>query len=70
MADEHKCRELEKALNEKVYFLNELTRKKAEVDRELMLIRAEIENERNKSMADQAVIRKLEGILQEKAKQI
>ena len=52
MADEHKCRELEKALNEKVYFLNELTRKKAEEDRELMLIRAEIENERNKSMAD------------------
>ena len=30
MADENKCKQLEKALNEKVYFLNELTKKKAE----------------------------------------
>jgi len=29
MADEHKCKELEKALNEKIYFLNELTRRKS-----------------------------------------
>ena len=42
MADEQKCRELEKVLNEKVYFLNELTRKKSEDERELNLIKAEI----------------------------
>ena len=33
MADENKCRQLEKVLNEKVYFLNELTRKKADDDK-------------------------------------
>lgn len=31
MADENKCKQLEKALNEKVYFLNELTKKKGRV---------------------------------------
>ena len=70
MADEHKCKELEKIMNEKVYFLNELTRKKTENDRELKLIKSEIEKERNKSMADESVIRKLEGILNEKNKQL
>lgn len=33
-------------------------------------MRTEIEKERNKSMADEATIRKLEGILKEKLKQI
>ncbi len=46
-------------LNEKVYFLNELTRRKSEDERELHLLRGEIEKERNKSMADEATIRKL-----------
>ena len=70
MADEQKCKQLEKALNEKLYFLNELTRRKSEDERELNLLRTEIEKERNKSMADEATIRKLEGILKEKLKQI
>jgi hypothetical protein len=43
MADERKVKELEKALNEKVYFLNELTRRKSEGERELTLLRTEIE---------------------------
>jgi hypothetical protein len=30
MADERKVKELEKVLNEKVYFLNELTKRKSE----------------------------------------
>ena len=59
MADERKVKELEKALNEKVYFLNELTRRKSEDDRELTLLKNQIEKQRNKSMADEATIRKL-----------
>lgn len=70
MADESKCKELQKVLNEKVYFLNELTKRKSEDERELNLLRSQIEKERNKSMADEATIRKLEGILKEKLKQI
>lgn len=70
MADQHKCKELEKALNEKVYFLNELTKRKSEDQRELNLLKSQIQKERNKSMADEATIRKLEGILKEKLKQI
>lgn len=57
-------------LNEKVYFLNELTRRKSEDEKELSLLRNEIEKERNKSMADEATIRKLENILNEKLKTI
>jgi uncharacterized protein involved in exopolysaccharide biosynthesis len=68
--DQQKCQQLEKALNEKVYFLNELTRKKSEDDRDMAVLKAEIEKERNKSMADEALIRKLEGILNEKTKLI
>lgn len=54
---------LERVLNEKVYFLNELTRKKAEDDKEILLLREEIEKERKKSSADEATIQKLEQIL-------
>lgn len=57
-------------MNEKVYFLNELTRRKSEDEKELSLLRNEIEKERNKSMADEATIRKLENILNEKLKTI
>ena len=42
MADERKVKELEKVLNEKVYFLNELTRRKSEDEKELGLLRNEI----------------------------
>ena len=70
MADERKVKQLEKALNEKVYFFNELTRRKSEGERELTLLRTEIEKERKKSMADEATIRKLESILNEKVKQV
>jgi hypothetical protein len=44
--------------------LNELTRRKSEDEREINLLKTEIEKERNKSMADEATIRKLDGILQ------
>lgn len=70
MADERKVKQLEKMLNEKVYFLNELTRKKSDDEKELTLLKSEIEKERNKSMADQATIRKLQNILKEKQKLI
>ena len=33
MMDENKARELEKQLNEKIYFFNELTRRKSEDER-------------------------------------
>ena len=59
MADVQKVQALEKALNEKVYLVNELNRRKSEDEKELTLLRNEIDKERNKSMADEATIRKL-----------
>lgn len=40
--DEQRAANLEKALNEKVYFLNELNRKKLDDDREIQILREEI----------------------------
>lgn len=37
--DEQRAMTLERALNEKIYFLNELNRKKAEDDKEIILLR-------------------------------
>ena len=70
MIDEKKVKDLEKILNEKVYFLNELTKNKSDDERQINLLRNEIEKERNKSMADEATIRKLQNILNEKVKQV
>lgn len=42
MVDEKRAKDIERALNEKIYFLNELTRKKEEDDQELNALRQEI----------------------------
>jgi DNA repair exonuclease SbcCD ATPase subunit len=52
MVDEKRAKDIERALNEKLYFLNELTRKKDEDEEELTALRDEIQQERNKSLAD------------------
>ncbi len=52
MVDEKRVKDIERALNEKIYFLNELTRRKSEDEQELNALREEIQKERNKSMAD------------------
>ena len=66
MMDEKRAKDIERALNEKLYFLNELTRKKDEDQQELAALRQEIDKERNKSLADEATIRKLESLLRER----
>ena len=45
-------KDIERALNEKIYFLNELTRRQSEGENELKMLRDELDNERKKSMAD------------------
>ncbi len=70
MVDEKRAKDIERALNEKLYFLNELTRKKDEDEEELNILREEIDKERNKSLADEATIRKLESLLREREKEI
>lgn len=70
MLDEKRLKDIERALNEKIYFLNELTQRKSEDEQELNALREEIEKERNKSLADEATIRKLENILREKEKEL
>lgn len=45
-------KELEKAYNEKVYLVNELTSKRDQDERELEILRDEIDKERKKSLAD------------------
>ena len=52
MVDEKRVKDIERALNEKIYFLNELTRRKSEDEQGLNALREEIQKERNKSMAD------------------
>jgi hypothetical protein len=52
MVDEKRAKDIERALNEKIYFLNELTRRKSEDEQELIALREEIEKERNKSLSD------------------
>ena len=61
--DEQRAMNLERALNEKIYFLNEITRKKSEDEQQLQFLRDEIEKERKKSSADEALVQKLELIL-------
>lgn len=39
MVDEKRAKDIERALNEKIYFLNELTRKKSEDEQELIALR-------------------------------
>ncbi len=39
MVDEKRAQDLERALNEKIYFLNELTRRKSEDEHELDFLR-------------------------------
>lgn len=39
MVDEKRAKDIERALNEKIYFLNELTRKKEEDEQELNALR-------------------------------
>lgn len=70
MADEKRMKDIERALNEKVYFLNELTRRKSEDEKELNMIREELEKERKKSLADEATIRKYEALVKEKEKEL
>ena len=52
MTDEKRIKDIERALNEKMYFLDELTRRKSADEEELVAIRNELEKERNKSLAD------------------
>lgn len=59
MVDEKRLKDIERALNEKIYFLTELTQRKSEDEAELNALREEIQKERNKSMADEATVRKL-----------
>lgn len=40
MVDEQKVKQMEKILNEKVYFLNELTKRKSQDERELTLLKS------------------------------
>ena len=61
-------KDIERALNEKIYFLNELTRRKSEDEKELKMIREELQKQRNKSLADEATIRKYETMVKEKEK--
>jgi hypothetical protein len=39
MMDEQKAMNLERALNEKIYFLNELTRKKSDDEKEIQILK-------------------------------
>jgi hypothetical protein len=39
MVDEKRAKDIERALNEKIYFLNELTRRKSEDEKELNALR-------------------------------
>jgi hypothetical protein len=39
MVDEKRAKDIERALNEKIYFLNELTRRKSEDEQELIALR-------------------------------
>ena len=61
--DEQRAEALERQLNEKIYVYNDLNRRKSEDERELQFLKDEIEKERNKSLADEATIQKLEMIL-------
>lgn len=63
MMDEKRAQDLERTLNEKIYFLNELTRRKSDDEREIKFLQDEIDKQRNKSMKDEATIQKLEEIL-------
>ena len=42
MMDEKKAKDLERQLNEKIYFFNELTRRKSEDEREIQFLKEEI----------------------------
>lgn len=66
MVDEKRVKDIERALNEKIYFLDELTRRKSADEEELVAIRNELEKERNKSLVDEATIRKLDAMVKEK----
>lgn len=43
MVDEKRLKDIERALNEKIYFLNELTRRKSEDEQELIALRDAID---------------------------
>ena len=75
MADETKIKKLEEMLQEKLKLADtqkqqilELARKTALNENEIKMLQAEIDKERRKSMADVAMIKKLEAVIAEKTR--
>ena len=68
--DEERARDLERALNEKQYLLNDLKDRNTADQREIKKLMDEIEKERKKSLADEATIDKLENALAKKMQEI
>jgi hypothetical protein len=77
MVDERKIQEVQKLLDQKVKLANEMSgqmaiyAQKEQDDEEAMrFLKDEIEKERRKSSADQGIIKKLELLVNEKARTI
>ncbi len=75
MADETKIKKLEDMLKEKISIAEaqknqilELARKTDLNENEIRMLQQEIDKERRKSMADVAMIKKLEGVIAEKTR--